>query len=140
MLRFTGALSQGSDYNNETIMHTMSHMLIATFAVILLFAPVGVSLAQKKPAQPVLKVAVMADGHITVNGKPAKMESLRESLKKLSQQKGVVWYYREAAKSEPPPEAQQVIQAVIDARLPIRLSSRPDYSDAIGIDGKPIKQ
>ena len=68
------------------------------------------------------------------------MESLRESLKKLSQQKGVVWYYREAGMSEPPPEAKQVIQAVIDARLPIRLSSRPDYSDAIGKDGKPIKQ
>jgi hypothetical protein len=82
----------------------------------------------------------MTDGRITVNGAPAKMESLRESLKKLSQQKGVDWYYREAAKSAPPPESKQVIQAVIAARLPIRLSSRPDYSDAIGMDGKPIKQ
>lgn len=82
----------------------------------------------------------MADGRITANGALATMASLRESLKKLSQQKGVVWYYREAGKSEPPPEAKQVIQAVIDARLPIRLSSRSDYSDAIGIDGKPIKQ
>ena len=68
------------------------------------------------------------------------MESLRESLKKLSQEKGVVWYYREAATAEPPQEARQVIQAAIDARLPIRLSSRPDYSDSIGMDGKPIKQ
>ncbi len=100
----------------------------------------AISLAQPKPTQPILKIAVMADGRITVNGAPATMESLRESLKKLSQQKGVVWYYREAGKSEPPPEAKQVIQAVIDARLPIRLSSRPDYSDAIGVDGKPMKQ
>jgi len=114
-------------------------MLRAAFAVILLLAPIAVSLAQQKPTQPILKVAVMANGRITVNGAPATIESLRESLKKLSQQKGVVWYYREAAKSEPPPEAKQVIQAVIDERLPIRLSSRPDYSDAIGMDGKPIK-
>lgn len=82
----------------------------------------------------------MADGRITVNGEPATMESLRGSLKELSQEKGVVWYYREAANSEPPPKAKQVIQAVIEARLPIRLSSRPDYCDAIGMDGKPIKQ
>jgi hypothetical protein len=115
-------------------------MLRAAFAVILLFAPMAVSLTQTKPTQPILKVAVMANGRITVNGAFATMESLRESLKKLSQQKGVVWYYREAGQSEPPPEAKQVIQAVIDARLPIRLSSRPDYSDAIGMDGKPIKQ
>jgi len=98
------------------------------------------SLAQQKPAPPILKVAVMAAGRITINGTSATVESLRTSLKKLSQQKGVVWYYREASKTEPPPEAMQVIQAIIDARLPVRLSSRPDYSDAIGMDGKPIKQ
>src|SRR5215469_13767786 len=111
----------------------------AAFGVLLLLAITIISFAQQKPTKPILKVAVMANGRITVNGAPATIESLRESLKKLSQQKGVVWYYREAAKSEPPPEAKQVIQAVIDERLPIRLSSRPDYSDAIGMDGKPIK-
>ena len=121
-------------------MPRMNYMLKAAFAAILLFAPMPVSMSQQKPVQPILKVAVMADGRITVNGAPATMGSLRESLKKLSQQNGVVWYYREAAHSEPPPIAKQVIQAVIDARLPIRLSSRPDYSDAIGMDGKPIKQ
>jgi len=82
----------------------------------------------------------MADGRVTVNGAPATMESLRESLKRLSLEKGVVWYYREAGSSEAPQESRQVIQAVIDARLPIRLSSRPDYSNAIGMDGKPIER
>ena len=115
-------------------------MLRTIFCVLLILAATVGALAQKKPTQHTLKVAVLADGRITVNGAPATMESLRESLKKLSQQKGVVWYYREAGSSEPPPEAKQVIQAVIEARLPIRLSSRPDYSDAIGMDGKPIKQ
>jgi hypothetical protein len=115
-------------------------MLRTTFGVLLLVAFIAFSSAQQKPKQPVLKVAVMADGRITVNGTSSTMESLRASLKKLSQQKGVVWYYREAAKSEAPPEAEQVVQAVIDARLPIRLSSRPDYSDSIGMDGKPVKQ
>ena len=89
---------------------------------------------------PVIKVAVFADGHITADGSPATIDSLRESFKKLAEQKGAVWYYREAGQSEPPPQGMEVIKAVVAARLPIRLSSRPDYSDAIGFDGKPIQQ
>jgi hypothetical protein len=86
----------------------------------------------------VLKIAVMADGRITVDGSPATMDSLHASLKRLAEQKGVVWYYRETSQGEPPRQSAEVIQAVIESRLPIRLSSRPDYSDAIGMDGRPI--
>jgi biopolymer transport protein ExbD len=64
-------------------------MLKATI-LLLLLAPIGAAQAQQKPIQPVLKVAVMADGRITVDGKPAMIESLRGSLKKLSLEKGVV--------------------------------------------------
>ena len=88
---------------------------------------------------PVLRIAVFADGRVTVDGSPATMESVRGSLKRLRDENGVVWYYREAAGNEAPAQATEVIQAVIENRLPIRLSSRPDYSDAIGSDGKPIK-
>jgi hypothetical protein len=87
---------------------------------------------------PILKIAVMADGRITVDGSPANIESVRASLKQLGKRKGVVWYYREAGNTEPPPQSAEVIQAVIENRLPIRLSSRPDYSDAIGMDGRTI--
>jgi hypothetical protein len=89
---------------------------------------------------PVLKVAVMADGSITVDGSPATIDSLRVSLKRLAEQKGIVWYYRQAGEAKAPPESAEVIQAVIENRLPIRLSSRPDFSDAIGPDGKPITE
>jgi hypothetical protein len=89
---------------------------------------------------PIIKVAVLADGRITADGSPATVDSLRESFKKLAEQKGAVWYYREAGQGEPPPQAMEVMKAVIEARLPIRLSSRPDYSDSIGPDGKPIQQ
>lgn len=81
------------------------------------------------PNPPIIKIAVMADGRITVDGSPATVESLRVSLKRLADQKGAVWYYREAPQAEPPPQAMQVMQAVIDNRLPIKLSTRPDYSD-----------
>lgn len=87
---------------------------------------------QAQEGRPVLKVAVMSDGRITIDGSPATIDSVREALKRLAEQKGVVWYYREAPEATGPPESRAIIQAVIENRLSIRLSSRPDYSDAIG--------
>jgi biopolymer transport protein ExbD len=93
----------------------------------------------KQPAAakgPHIKIAVYADGRITADGSPATIGSLKESFKKLSKENGEVWYYREAATREPPAQAMQVMQAVVEAGLPIRLSTRPDYSDSVGPDGK----
>ncbi|SRR5580765_5913442 len=90
------------------------------------------------PNATTLKIAVSVDGRITVDGSPATMDSVRASLKRLAEQKGVVWYYREAGPADAPPESTEVIKAVIENRLPIRLSSRPDFSDAIGTDGRPV--
>lgn len=87
---------------------------------------------------PVVKIAVTADGRITLDGSPATIDSVRSSFKRLAEQGGVVWYYREDAGKNAPPAAKQITQAVIENRLPIRLSSRPDYSDSIGPGGKPL--
>jgi hypothetical protein len=87
---------------------------------------------------PVVKIAVFADGRLIVDGSAATVESLRASLKHTTETHGTVWYYREAGQQEPPPAAMQVMQAIVEARLPVRLSTRPDYSDAIGPDGRPI--
>jgi hypothetical protein len=90
------------------------------------------------PNAPTLKIAVMADGRIMVDGSPATIYSVRVSLKQLAKQKGVVWYYREAGQGKAPPESTEVIQSVIENWLPIRLSSRPDFSDAIGLDDRTV--
>jgi hypothetical protein len=90
------------------------------------------------PDTPVLKVAVFADGRLTVDGAAFTVQALRDSLRSLSDKHGVVWYYREAGQQEPPQIAMEVMQAVAEARIPVRLSSRADYSDSIGADGEPI--
>ena len=90
------------------------------------------------PSAPILKIAVTADGRITVDGSPATIDSVRASLRRLAEQKGVVWYYREAGRGKAPPESTEVIHLVIENRLPIRLSSLPDSSDAIGPDGRSV--
>ena len=101
----------------------------------------------KKPAAqssatsggPALKVAVFADGRITADGLPVTIESLQGSFKKLAEQKGSVWYYREAGQGHPAAQGSLVMRAIVEARLPFRQSSRPDYSDEIGPDGRPIQ-
>jgi hypothetical protein len=86
----------------------------------------------------ILKIAIMADGRITVDGLPGTIDSVRVSLRRLAEQKGVVWYYRQGGQGKAPPQSDEIIRAVIENRLPIRLSNRADYSDAIGVDGRPI--
>jgi hypothetical protein len=95
------------------------------------------SLEKKSVAsnQPILKVSVLRDGSILVDGKASTLASLRPALKKLAEQKGIVYYYREAAQADPPPVAMEVLQAVIDESLPISLCTRPDFSDSVGQEG-----
>jgi hypothetical protein len=120
----------------------MHHRLriLCVFVSAYYFQLIACSRPPMSVSAPILKIAVMADGRITVDGSPATIDSLRVSLKRLAEQRGIVWYYREAGEAKAPPESAEVIQAVIENRLPIRLSSRPDFSDAIGPDGKPITE
>jgi biopolymer transport protein ExbD len=84
------------------------------------------------------RVKVTRKGQIFLNDQPVTPHQLKRSFAELKQQEGAVLYYREDPEGEPPAEAMAVVQAVIDARLAIRLSAKPDYSDAIGLEGKPI--
>ena len=54
------------------------------------------------PNAPVFKIAVMSDGRITVDGSPATVDSVRQVLKRLADEKRIVWYYREASDAKGP--------------------------------------
>jgi hypothetical protein len=86
-------------------------------------------------AERVAKVAVSADGRVELDGSVASLEELRAAFAELSRADGVVWYYREAADAEPHPLAMEVVQAIIDARLPVSMSTKPDFSDVVLPDG-----
>jgi hypothetical protein len=87
-------------------------------------------------APPILKIAVYADGHFTADDAACELDQLIGMLSRLSEQKGMVWYYRQIGSGEPPPIAMQIMQEVAKARLSIRLSSKSDYSDSIGPGGR----
>jgi hypothetical protein len=86
----------------------------------------------------VLRIAVSSTGHITANGNPTTLEALAPLLSDLAKNKGEVWYYREAPKDEPQPNALKVLSVIIDHNLPVRLSSKPDYSDTIDDKGRSV--
>jgi hypothetical protein len=84
----------------------------------------------------VARVAVYRAGQITLNGHEATINEVRQALAKLAESSGVVWYYREGAdKEEPHPNAMLVISAIVEARLPVSMSTKPDFSDVLQPDG-----
>lgn len=82
----------------------------------------------------ILKVSVLANGSVLLDGKSISLAELGEALDAAPKQDAAVWYYRENAATDAPPVAMQVMQLIADRRLSVRLSAKPDFSDAIGPD------
>ena len=92
--------------------------------------------APSKNKPNIAKVKVLADGTILLNDKKVTIDDLNIAFNKLKNKNGVVWYYRENAEGQPPPQSMAVIKTVVEAKLPIKLSTKPDFSDSIGLNGK----
>jgi len=111
-------------------------------AGLLLLAVLALAPASRaeEPAAPVAKISITRDGAVSLDGHPISPADLKDPLARLAERKGEVWYYRENAGADPPPEAMAVIQAIIDAHLPVRLSTKPDFSEFTRIPPKPGQQ
>ena len=78
----------------------------------------------------ILKVSVLADGSLLLDGNTTTLPDLSAAL--LSAQPGgVIWYYRENAAADGPPIALEVMKLIAERRLPVRLSTKPDFSDTV---------
>lgn len=84
----------------------------------------------------IIKVSVLSSGKILLNGVESTISDVEKKFEELKKKKGEVWYYREAAQSEPPEQAMEVIRLVAKYGLPITLSTKPDFSDYVDADGK----
>ena len=111
----------------------MRFIRIASVAVI-----VALTFQLMAEPQKVLKVAITASGEVTADGRPTTLEALIPILRELAKNKGEVWYYREASKADPHPNVMKVLSAIVDHNLPVRLSSKPDYSDSIDDKGRSV--
>jgi hypothetical protein len=86
----------------------------------------------------VLKIAITASGQISADRHPITLEGLIPILRELAKDKGEVWYYREAPQDDPHPNAMKVLKLIVDQNLPIRLSTKPDYSDSVDDKGRSV--
>jgi hypothetical protein len=91
--------------------------------------------AQRADEGPVGKIAVTAAGVVSFDGAAITLEGLKAKLLDLKKRNGTIWYYREAAGSAPSTQATEVLNLIARSRLPISLSTKPDYSDVVFPDG-----
>lgn len=82
-------------------------------------------------AETILKVSVLADGRVLLDGNPVTLDGLAAAMDAPPKEGKAVWYYRENAGKEPPAAGLQVLKLLTDRRLPVRLSTKPDFSDTV---------
>jgi biopolymer transport protein ExbD len=86
---------------------------------------------------PVAKIRITQDGVVSLDDKTVSLDELKAALSTLKQSSGSsVWYYRENAAAQPHPNAMEALRIIVAAKLPIRLSTKPDFSDFVGADGR----
>jgi biopolymer transport protein ExbD len=83
----------------------------------------------------ILKISVLKSGEICVDNKTVTLDALDTFLAENAKKNGVVWYYREAGKEEPPAQAMETMKLVAKHQRPISMSSKPDFSDTIDENG-----
>jgi hypothetical protein len=84
-----------------------------------------------------IKVWVSANGAMELDGKPSSLQAIEAILPQLSDRPGAAVYYgRDGAAGEPHPDAMKLIKAVVANRLPIRMSTKRDFSDTMNFDAK----
>ena len=108
---------------------------IAVLVSFLLFCSPLYAADVKAGENPIVRLSVLASGKVLLDGKESNLLEIKKALEKIKLENGVVWYYRENAKGMPPPEAMDVLNLVIENNLPIRMSSKPDFSDYIDDEG-----
>ena len=82
------------------------------------------------------RVLNMADGVILLDDARTSLPEARQRLRDLAGTDTVVWYYRAQSQSEPPEEANLVFQSILESRIPISLSTEPDFSTVVDPGGK----
>ena len=92
------------------------------YASLILILLASISCTHKFPdSATVSRIKVAQDGKIFLNGNPASFDDLKKNLEQLKANKGRVRYFRENPEGDAPPQAMEVMKAIVDAGLPMKL-------------------
>lgn len=87
------------------------------------------SLTTSDPAR-IARLKMDAAGQVFLNDAPVTIEELKAALPVYKQKNGIVWYYRENPEQQPILEVTQVNQILVENMLPVKVATKPDFSDA----------
>jgi hypothetical protein len=95
----------------------------------------GLTAAGEAADAPITRVSVLSSGKILVNGRPATSADVTRALVKAKAYRGGVWFFRETTGAQPPPEAVEVFRLIVEHKVPVSLSTKPDFSDFVDDQG-----
>ncbi len=100
------------------------------------------TIVQQPCPVPGIKVAcatvwVSSRGELELNGKPGDLGRVDTAFLELAKRHGVVVYAREAARDVPHPVVLKVMDLIGKHELPVSMSTKRDFSDVLGPDGRP---
>jgi hypothetical protein len=78
-----------------------------------------------------LRISVPSSGSLLLDGRAVALLDLKAALEQADRATDCVLYYRENAAAEAPPESMEVMKLIIENKLPVSLSSKPDFSDYV---------
>ncbi|HEX5000573.1 MAG TPA: hypothetical protein VFY29_20285 [Terriglobia bacterium] len=84
---------------------------------------------------PYVRIWVSQSGAIELNGEPADLNAVAEAVTALEVERGAVIYGRENPTEKANPTVLKVLAMVVEKQLPIRLSVRRDFADAVDENG-----
>ena len=88
-------------------------------------------------SRPTLKISISRGGEITADGEATTLEALVPRFRDLAAKQGIIWYYSGASKeAQPHPNALKVLKAILEQKLLVRESSKPDFSDVVLVAGR----
>jgi hypothetical protein len=90
----------------------------------------------RSPTDFAFRISVLSSGKILLDGKKVTISEVKKALTRVNSETGAVWYYRESGKGEPPNAAIEIFKVMVESKLPISLSSKPDFSDYIDDQGE----
>ena len=95
-----------------------------------------VALAGSSHVVQVAKIRVSPSGDIVIDGRAASLQQLEKTLAREKRENGEIWYYREAATSQPNEAQLRVITEIVNSGLHISFSTKPDFSDWVDDEGR----
>jgi hypothetical protein len=91
-------------------------------------------------AETILKVSVLANGGLLLDGNSVTLDALSSALAQGAKNGAAVWYYRENASGEPPAGALDILKLITGHRMPVRLCAQRDFSDTVAPGTSPLAQ